>query len=107
MLQDILENKSSTDAVCTTVMVGLPEGVIHGKLRGIFLFGDRDLHGAASVEAGVQVHAGLIPLAFPQSAFVSIADADQQILSPAVFQAKDILVFGEGVGDEVTCDGEA
>ena len=107
MLQDILENKSSTKAVGATIAVGLAEGVIHGEHRGVFSLGDRHLDGAASIETSVEVQAVLIENAAEQAAFIGVTSTEEEHLSPAEFEAADILVFGEGVGDEVRCEGHA
>ena len=107
MSQDILENKSSTDDVGTAIAVGLSEGIVHSEHGGVLRLGDRDLDREAGVEASVEVHASIVQDTFEQSTFVGIARADAEVLFPAVFHTEDILVFGEGVGDEVTGEGHA
>ena len=59
------------------------------------------------MEAFVEVHAFIVEDAFEQAALEDVSTADEEPLSPAVFETGNILVFGEGVGDEVTCEGDA
>ena len=107
MLQDILETKSHTDTMSTAIAVGLAESVICGKHRSILFLAERHLNRDTSAETLVEVHAVVIEDAFEQATFVGVASANSEILSPTVFETQDKLVFGEGVGDEVTCNGEA
>lgn len=107
MSQDNLENKSSTHDVRTLVVPGLPKGIIDSEHGGVLCFGDRYLNGATGAEASVEVHALIVQGTFEETAFVGIAGTDAEVFFPSVFHTKDVLVFGKGVGDEVTCEGHA
>jgi len=107
MSQNILENKSSTDAVRALEAVGLTERIVDSDHRGILVLGEWHLDRATGMEASVDVHALVIQDAFEDAALEDIASANQQPFSPAVFDTEDVLVLGKGVGDEVTCSSQA
>ena len=90
-----------------SVSVGVTEGVVDGKHRSVLRLGDRNLDGATGVEALVQIHALVVEDALQQAALEHITATDQEPFSPAVFSTEHILVSGEGVGDEVACEGDA
>ena len=89
------------------VIVGVTEGIVDGDDGSVITLGDRNLNRASGMESFVHVSAIVVEDALEQAAFKDITCTDQEPFSPAVFDAKHILVLCEGVGDEVTCEGKA
>ena len=106
MSQDILENKSRTEAVRATIVFSHTEGVVNSEHGGILFLADGHLDGEAGMETLVKVHALVVKGAFQQTAFIDVASAEEEVFLPGVLETEDVLVLGEGVGDEVTSHGK-
>lgn len=106
MSQNILENKSCTDAMRALIAVSLAERIVDSDNRSILRLVDRDLDGATCIETFVEVSALVVQNALEDAALEGITGAKQEPFSPAIFKTENILVSCEGVGDEVAGDSD-